>query len=300
MVGLVNGTLAVFKLNTTSNLWELRQSINTTFTSIGGLDASETRVAACDGGTTGRVQVYYWNYTTEMLDGGLAADALLSGQTVACSALTMDAQSRKIAVGYSNGAIRRFDMQLGSNNTYAATPVVVSGTTGAVRSLMYTMDGFYLFGCRANNIGYVYSGTANTETTLGQLASCQTVDVIANNDELAVGYNAITGGQVKTQRFTITCPTTATTGYVVPDPNTTDSRCTCDLIGGYYFVNGVCTRIDCFTVANRATSVTTAATTFSTTAGCPCATNYIWNSTYYACTLNCATAANAATNLTNF
>lgn len=90
IVGFANGTVTVFKLNTTTMQWYPAQSVVPTgFTSIAKSVAGLTRYVVCDGGTSGKVQVYYWNYTTQTIDGGNPADSLSTASGLTCSGLSM-------------------------------------------------------------------------------------------------------------------------------------------------------------------------------------------------------------------
>lgn len=88
VVGFNNGTIMVFNLISTGT-WNATQSINSGFTSVAASDARNTRYVACDGGATGKVVVYYWNYTTSQLEASLLANNLTTTATVGCSALTL-------------------------------------------------------------------------------------------------------------------------------------------------------------------------------------------------------------------
>lgn len=168
VIGFTDGTLSVVNLKSDGSP-NIVQTVNTGFSTLGAGYGRFSRFAVCDGGATGKVRVYYWNYTTSRLNGDLAADTLSTGETVPCTALAFTGDEAFIAVGYQNGHIREFERKTSSNNTYTLSSAVVSTDGVATTALRYNSFGNILVSCTAESSVFInWKGTGTWTNQLDE------------------------------------------------------------------------------------------------------------------------------------
>lgn len=189
VVGFLNGTVMVLTKNSTSGQYYTSQTLATGFTSVGASDAESTRYVICDG-SSNRVRVYYWNYTTSTLNGDLAADSFTTGAaaTAGCTALDLTTNERFIIFGYNSGGIFSF-LRTTSNNTYTSLASLTSNTDSVTDVRVF--GGNYAVICTnsgpARILNIPAGGTVSSATTTTAPLTCQSIDVRPQNDEVVVG-----------------------------------------------------------------------------------------------------------------
>lgn len=193
VLGFANGSVVVLARNTTTGQYYPSQTLASGFTSVAASDAGESRYVICDS-ATGKVRVYYWNYTTSTLNGDLAADSLTT-TTIAgagCTALDLVPDERFIVLGYSNGEVYLLKRD-GINNTY--TIDTSDGPAAPVVDLR-VLDDDYAVVCRSTGSATLMSVDAGTISNGVPPGNCQSIDVRPQSNEVAIGTKTDNGGNI--------------------------------------------------------------------------------------------------------
>lgn len=187
------------------------------------------------------MRVYYWNYTTGLLEGN---DATITRSAPGCSAIILSPDNNRIAIGNTDGTVQRLIRN--GDNTYSLASINPTKTAGntQIDSIIYDTLSHFLFTCNNKEVyshnmdaaGTAFNSISHPHASL----SCRALSYNFQINQAAVGYSNGVGGVVETKTITVTCPVVTGYGTTVAGSD----KCTCST--GYFWYDGGCRRINCF------------------------------------------------------
>jgi WD40 repeat protein len=184
IVGLTNGTLLVYNLNTTTSQFSLRQALtNAHIGSVAKVAGQVSRVVSC-GTNDNKVDIFNYNTTFDLYQ--LNQTLTLIGVSN-CTAIDLAQNERRLAYGQSNGAIFVSNAQGG--NVFGTGVAVTPSHTASVNALRLTSDAAYLISGAAapDTTVHIYTKRDNFSSSINSTVPVQSIGYAQPFNELAFG-----------------------------------------------------------------------------------------------------------------
>jgi WD40 repeat protein len=181
IVGLSNGTLFIYNLNTTTTQFFQKQIITNAHTgSVAMVSGQTSRVVSC-GATDTTVDIFNYNTTTNLY----RLNQTLANAVTACTAIDLAQNEQRLAVSESTGSIIIYN-DLGGNIFGNAT-VLINPPTASVNALRFSFDAAFLVSGSTDGVTRIYTKRDNFVTPINRTISTQTIGYAQPFNELALG-----------------------------------------------------------------------------------------------------------------
>jgi WD40 repeat protein len=170
IVGLSNGTLFIYNVNTTTAQLFQKQIITAHTGSVAMVSGQTSRVVSC-GATDTTVDIFNYNTTTNLYQ----LNQTLANAVTACTAIDLAQNEQRLAFGQSDGSILISNAQ-GANIFGPATALTVP-QIASVNALRFSSDAAFLVSGAASpdTTTHIYTKRDNFTTPINRTIPIQTI-----------------------------------------------------------------------------------------------------------------------------